>query len=411
MRIVSFQAENFKGIKLVDITPEGDVVLVTGATGQGKTSVLDAVWAALGGGDASRTVTNPIRKGEKYASVRLDLGEYVVLRSWFGTSTKLVVTSPRGAEYGSPQKLLDGLIGKIAMNPLSFIRQKPAEQVTTLLDVLGDSLGFDPADIERRRAEAFADRAGWNRDVKELTAQLAGTPDVAPETPDAIQSVSDIGAEFAAAQRHNQQIVNTKQDFDSLSVELVQAEQAIADAIAFRDRVQGEHVDMAKALDALGQPIDTTEIEDRMAAVDEINAAVRAKLQRNGIAERLQAVKDEAAAAEKRLTDIAQEKVDGLANAKLPLEGLAFDESGVTYNGIALSDVSGREKRVVSFALAMALNPDLRVVRIDEGESLGSDGLAHIAQMAAENDFQVWISKVDESGEIGVVIEDGMVKA
>jgi hypothetical protein len=32
-----------------------------------------------------------------------------------------------------------------------------------------------------------------------------------------------------------------------------------------------------------------------------------------------------------------------------------------------------------------------------------------IEEMAAEQDFQVWIERVDESGTVGVVIEDGQV--
>lgn len=58
----------------------------------------------------------------------------------------------------------------------------------------------------------------------------------------------------------------------------------------------------------------------------------------------------------------------------------------------------------------MALNPQLRVMLIDEGSELDSSGLALIAGLAADRDYQVWIAKVDESGKVGFVIEDGGLK-
>ena len=53
MRIVRLQAEGFKRIVAVDITPEGDLVEVRGNNENGKSSVLDAIFAALGGAEVA----------------------------------------------------------------------------------------------------------------------------------------------------------------------------------------------------------------------------------------------------------------------------------------------------------------------------------------------------------------------
>jgi hypothetical protein len=34
-----------------------------------------------------------------------------------------------------------------------------------------------------------------------------------------------------------------------------------------------------------------------------------------------------------------------------------------------------------------------------------------IEEMAAERDAQIWLERVDESGQVGIVIEDGAVRA
>jgi recombinational DNA repair ATPase RecF len=62
MKIIELQAENVKRLRAVTITPEGNIVEISGRNGQGKTSVLDAIWWAVSGTTHIQAV--PIRKGE-----------------------------------------------------------------------------------------------------------------------------------------------------------------------------------------------------------------------------------------------------------------------------------------------------------------------------------------------------------
>ena len=73
------------------------------------------------------------------------------------------------------------------------------------------------------------------------------------------------------------------------------------------------------------------------------------------------------------------------------------------------SQASASEQIRVSLAMAMALNPKLRVIRILDGSLLDAENLALIAEMATEHDFQVWIERVSDTSGVGVVIEDGQV--
>ena len=49
MRIIRFEAEHIKKIQVVQITPRGHVVEISGKNGAGKTSILDSIWWALAG--------------------------------------------------------------------------------------------------------------------------------------------------------------------------------------------------------------------------------------------------------------------------------------------------------------------------------------------------------------------------
>jgi hypothetical protein len=51
------------------------------------------------------------------------------------------------------------------------------------------------------------------------------------------------------------------------------------------------------------------------------------------------------------------------------------------------------------------------VIRIKDGSLLDEDGIRMIAEMANDRDYQVWIERVDSTGKIGVVMEDGEVVA
>ncbi|MFF1875901.1 AAA family ATPase, partial [Kitasatospora herbaricolor] len=129
LKVSNLRAENYKRLVAVDITPAGNVVTISGRNAQGKTSVLDALWAALAGGEASRATQQPIREGQDTAVVRLDLGDIIVTRRWTKDDAgTLTVESADGARYSSPQKLLDDMLGRRAFDPLAFVRQTAKDQ-------------------------------------------------------------------------------------------------------------------------------------------------------------------------------------------------------------------------------------------------------------------------------------------
>ncbi len=407
MRIVQLTAENLKRLRAVDITPDGHLQVIAGRNGQGKTSVLDAIWFALGGKDAQRGTAKPIREGQATASVRLDLGDIVVTRTWAGDRTALKVESKDGARYGSPQAMLDDIVGRLSFDPLAFTHLPAREQRDTLLTLV--DLPFDPADLDRRRAGLFEQRTEIGREGKQLEGQLAGTP-VAPDgTPDVEVSSADLFTELRAAQNARSEhamVVARAEDAQSARE---RAEDAMAAAERALIEAQAAEAAAITAVRALPDLPDTAALEGRIAGVDDVNAAVRAKAQGARVAA---AVADARVRYEEKSTAIAaldQEKADGLAAAVFPIDGLSFDADGVTYQGVPFTQASAAEQLRVSLALAMAMNPKLRVIRITDGSLLDADNMALIEEMAKAQDYQVWIERVDETGSIGILIEDGAV--
>ena len=122
-RVIELIAKNFKRIKVVRIRPEGPLVPIVGRNAQGKTSVLDAIWAALGGGHA--VPGEPIRRGRSKAEIKLTLDDLIVTRKFTHAGSKLEVTTREGSPIKSPQGVLDKLCGSLTFDPLAAIALAP----------------------------------------------------------------------------------------------------------------------------------------------------------------------------------------------------------------------------------------------------------------------------------------------
>ena len=99
-KIVQLTAENVKRLSVVEITPKGNVIVIGGKNGQGKTSVLDAIEYALAGDPAAKM---PVRRGEEKAHVVVELDDLIVKRTFTAAGgTSLVVTNKDGVKQLSP---------------------------------------------------------------------------------------------------------------------------------------------------------------------------------------------------------------------------------------------------------------------------------------------------------------------
>ncbi|WP_406019299.1 AAA family ATPase [Kocuria rhizophila] len=396
-KIIRLQSTNYKRLKAVEITPDkdGNLVIVAGKNGQGKSSVLDSITAALGGVNA-KTTPKPIRDGEDRAEIVLETEDLVVTRRFTPSGSTLKVTSPDGATYPKAQARLDDLLGKLSLDPLAFTQLSDREQLATLLDLV--ELPFDPAELDAQRKAVFERRTEVNRQVKDAEARVKGftvTEKVEPV------SVADLLTEYRAEQAVAEKQEADLRRADEVAEQIGELEQRLAELRATRDELANTisgHRDLH--LDRIQGQIDNAE---------QINAQAREFKAYEEARDRLEGAQHDAEKLTFKLARIDKTKAEGLAAARFPIPGLGFEDGGVSYQGVPFKQASSAEQLRVSLAMAIALNPSLRVIRIADGSLLDSDNLALIESMAREHDFQVWIEMVDDSGERGIVIEDGEV--
>ena len=401
-KIIRLSSTNYKRLKAVEITPEGNVVTIAGKNGAGKSSVLDSITAALGGVDKKAT-PKPIRDGEDHAEIVLETEDLIVTRRFTASGSTLTVTSRDGAKYPKGQQKLNDLLGKLSLDPLAFTQLSEKDQLETLLSLV--ELPFDPVELEAERKSVYDERTEIGRQGKAI-----GDVTVDEDLPTEEQSAVQILNQIENVRDRNRQIERIADEVVSYQDErrnVVAQIQALQERLELIDQAQ---LDAQAKAAHLGDVQDTTALESQLATVEETNAAIRANNQAREKAGQKAELTNQWGDLTEKLNNLGDTKAKGLASAEMPVPGLGFDEHGVTFEGIPFKQTNTASQIRVSLAMAMALNPGLRVIRIAEGSLLDDDNLKIVADMAAEHDYQVWMEVVGNGDGTGIVIEDGEVK-
>ncbi len=414
MKITELRAENVKRLKAVHITPNGEAAVILGGRNeQGKTSVLDAIEMALAGSDSVPEM--PIRNGEERARIVVKTEEYVVERRFTRSNSYLTVTNAKGLELASPQKVLDKLVGSLSFDPLAFARMDPKAQAEEVKRLAG--LDFDGLDTEKQRA--FDQRTELNREVKRLEGALAKMPhhDGAPAhevaAADALAELRRIADQRNARSLAEVSLQDMRAHARRLADEIeaiekqLEAKRVTLEGVREAGRVKREEFDAMPVPDAAREQ----QLEAMVRGADEINAKVRANAERLRLSEELDTQTVQVMKLTGRLQAIEREKSEALAAAKLPIDGLGFDEAlGLLVDGVPFAQCSSARKLKVSVALGLAANPTLKVLLIRDGAFLDEESLAMVAKMAADAGAQVWVERVGKGAECSVIIEDGQVE-
>jgi len=285
VKILKLTAENVKKLKVVEITPKGDLVQVTGKNGQGKSSVLDSIWWALAGKGSIQK--EPVRRGADKGRIELDLGDYIVERRFTkeGGST-INVRSREGATYPSPQAMLDALIGDLSFDPLAFSRMDSKRQFEELRKIA--QLEIDIEKLDGLNRTDFTARTEVNRQEKAARGRAAAivVPDLNVEPSDESQLLS----ELEEAGKHNTLAESRKAALKTLERDAGDNRSRCADAMAQVARLRDEADTLeqrarsfsanADELDAQIsaftplEPIETAPIRDRLQAARQTNSLI-----------------------------------------------------------------------------------------------------------------------------------------
>lgn len=389
-----------------DITPKGNTIVLSGKNAQGKSSVLDSIAMLFEGkkGPVSKATPKPIKDGETSATLMAETEEFIVKKKWTDNDHEyLEITSKDGSKtYASPQAFLDGITGDLSFDPLSFSRLKAKEQRELLISIV--NIGIDLLKWDAEHSAIMELRKMVGRDIDALKGKLLTMQSYPAETPAEEVSVAKLVAEVQAAEYHNTQITNAD----------LARSKALAQIAALKEQIVTAEKELAMAeetLKGLGEPLPVKTLQANIGTAEQTNAFVRLKKERMAAELSVRTKDEEYEAMTGKLKGLVAAKEEALSKAVFPVPGLGISEDGVTFKGIPFSQCSSAEQLKVSMAIAMAKNPELRLIRITDGSLLDGENMKVLEEMATRNDFQIWVEKVDDDAKVGIIIEDGKIVA
>lgn len=439
MRITSLTIDDYKRVRHVHITPDADshLILIGGRNRQGKSSTLDALAAALGG--ARAIASDPVRHGAETALIRIELGgadgALIVERTIDRSGTKQLTVSDADGPLRKPQERLDKMIGARFLDPLAFLRLKPAEQRLELMKIIP---GADEIrQLDERSDRSFKQRTEVNRRLTMARGELARLPPPAPplEPLDVAALVAE-NARFAQQQRAGdglgnvvslaegklraaeEQATKTSDRIAALERELAETRIALGGwerAIAgHTEQLEHARQQLAAAASAWASSAPRrAEVEQLLANAGEHNRRAVEIAGSNARRDETQRAVDKLGGEVDKLTtaiaDIDSRKAQILSEAQLPVDGIELAGDAIKVAGVPFVQAAASEQIRIAIAIAIAASPGIDDVIVRDGSLLDEDSLMLIAEHAEQLGKRIWIERVGSRDPGVIVIHDGQI--
>ena len=410
VKIASVQAENVKRVKAVYMEPKPEgLTVIGGRNGQGKTSVLDAIAWALGGGRMAPT--NPRREGaagDPRLRVVMDNG-LVVERK--GKNSELKVTDPKGHKAG--QTLLNEFIEQLALDLPKFMQATSKEKAKTLLRIIGVGDQLEAMDKEEQSLYNERLYVGRTADQKmKYAKEMVDYPEAPKELvspAELIRQQQEILAKNGENQKKRDNLKNIqfdvdmlKKQVDSLTDQLEKKKAQLAQSLADLETAY-------KSIDDL-QDESTEELERSIEQVDEINRKVRANLDKEKAQEDARGFQHQYDELTGKINAVRERRRELLDSADMPLPGLSVEQGELIYHGQKWDNMSGSDQLKVATAIVRKLNPKCGFVLLDKLEQMDLRTMREFGAWLEAEGLQAIATRVSTGDECSIIIEDGYVK-
>ena len=228
-----------------------------------------------------------------------------------------------------------------------------------------------------------------------------------PDTPDAPISASELirrQQEILARNGEHQRLRARRDELkalvDRLSREQAELTRKLEQAVCDLSIAQKNATDL--------QDESTAELEASIRHVEEINARVRANLDREKAEEDAREYRRQYDGLTGQLEEVRRQKAALLDDAALPLPGLSVQDGELCYEGKNWDCMSSSDQLIVSTAIVRRLNPNCGFVLLDKLEQLDPDTMARFGAWLEAEGLQAIATRVSTNAEeCTIIISDG----
>ncbi len=406
MRVSKIRIENILGIDEIEIHP-GTLTMIEGRNASGKTSVLEAIKAALSGGHDATL----IRQGANAGEVVLVLEDGVEARRRItDSSSTLVVKHPELGKISKAQAYLERLFDQLSVNPIEFLTAPPKARLERLLEAIplkvsASDLEFLPSHLisgcdlsahaltvlSQLHAELYQARADSKRALKEKLATASQMrSSMPPEGPAGIHWEAVAESYESALRQHEQAQARA---FDDVRAQASSAAEKarieldeVIEGIRMEERESIRKITLAA--ESAGQ-----EIKDKLASA----RAAAAQYEKAESARTFVSGLEEAAATLKVQSQVMSEHLEKLQALKsrivdhLPIKGLEVADGEIYIDGIPFDHVNDAVKMDLAIEVAK-LRGDF--ICVDGLEQFDEDHLRMFEKAILASGVQVIASRV-----------------
>lgn len=421
--IETLDVQNYKRAKMVrvQLSPTG-LTCIGGKCREGKTSILDAICAALGG--EKYVASNPLHEGTMKGVIELTLSNgYRVKRTISKTGTRLTVTKPDGESGG--QTDLNEFISHFALDLRKFLDASPKEQCLIFLK----GIGVDLTPLDQRKKTAYDKREIIGREEKRKRGHAESLPwdadaglelKQAQDVLDQIQEIQDINTKNAGVRAKCQQakekvqsfadkISDKKEDIKDLKAKLQQAEYDLDTLNDSREHAQEIHSDCFADVNALIDG-DTSALTASLSEIETFNARVRKNLMKKQAVKEADNSHNEWLGLTDELKGIEEERMDLMKSAPMTLPELSVMGESLTYKSQLPDCWSHAETMKVAASIVKTIQPKMGFVLVDKLESMDIETFRDFEAFCDTIGLKVIGTRVSTGDENTIIIEDGQVK-
>jgi len=406
-----FTVSGYKGVREIELIPNGALTIIAGDNGAGKSSFIDAITELIDPRGVKLT-PKPIREGETQARAEFEDDELGIrlTRVWTkdGSAGTLTAENFDGARYQRPAEMVAKLTGGSIFDPVSWLALDEKKQLEELLSKV--ELPFDLDTLAANKKQAENDRLEAGREVKRLKSVVESMPNHGDDVPDEEVSSREVIDKISATQAIIDNIANAKWSEAESCDEIERIDAEIARLTNDRERASYRAQSAADFIaNVEGDPYgELAAAKAQLNDLEAVNQRVREKATRRVQNDALIAATLGYADAQNRIDAAELVKREGLEEAVFPIPGLSVDDGGITYDGIPFGQVNSAHRTRVAFAIATAGDPDLKLTIIKNGDLLDANSIEALQQMADERGYTVLVERDrDASRDMGFVIRDG----
>jgi DNA repair exonuclease SbcCD ATPase subunit len=422
MHITHVSIRNILGIEEFEFTPQG-FNQIAGKNGTGKTSILEAIKAALKGGHDATL----LRAGQKKGEIVLVLDDGTEVHRKVTESGSDTVVKREGKKVNKPVDTLRQITDALSVNPVQFLLADSKDRARVLLESLpleadyerlakitGLELRQRPGVhaltiIEDVRQEVYDSRTGTNRAVKEKSGTIAQLRQALPPVPanHADGDEAELRGKLAELdtwlagekERIDKKLEGLRTERDAaIQTRMEQIATLQTEIAGLREgytTTEGKaNTQRQKNLEKYNT--DSQPIKLALAAIENDREAHGRRQQTldtiANLETELETLEAQAASETQQLEAIDAYKLELLQ--ALPIAGAEVRDGELYIDGVPFDRVNTARQVEAAVELAQVRAGDLGVICVDRIEALDPEALEAFRQRAEESGLQMFVTRV-----------------